>query len=374
MSSSPTAAPSPDALDARVALGCRNLLEQCMGLSAGEKVLLICEDAALDHFDPQVAECVGAQAEGMGAQVFYLKTPRVKGPEDFPEVITGAMERADHTVFFSRIGDQLRFDALPGAGTKTMTYVLDRDALASDFAGLPHELMLRLRQKLHEIMDGGVDWRVTCPLGTDVSGHEAAKPPSEEKSSKQDFSLRLFPVTITRPLAGGSMNGRVALSRWITSTDTHLHDPDLVRFEGTVFANVAEGRITGFDGPPEAVRAIQGYYDMVSRDLNLDPAIVHSWHAGIHPKTYYNRPAADHPSRWGSVAYASPRHVHFHTCGDYAPGEIAWTVIDPTITYNGEVLWDGGRFTFLERPDVKAIIADYPGWDKAYEVRQDLGI
>jgi hypothetical protein len=28
------------------------------------------------------------------------------------------------------------------------------------------------------------------------------------------------------------------------------------------------------------------------------------------------------------VAFANPRYLHFHTCGNYAPGEIAWSLFD----------------------------------------------
>ncbi|MEM7172109.1 MAG: hypothetical protein AAF530_18205 [Pseudomonadota bacterium] len=357
---------------ARLEEGAQNLLQGCLQIKGGERLLLISEDASLDHFAPEVADIVEAEAQKLGAQVFILKTPRVKGPEDFPKVIVGAMENADHTVFFSRIGDQLRFDALPGDGTKTMTYILDREYLASDFARLPHALMLEVRQKIHEVLDGGVAWRVTCPAGSDLSGYEPPRQP--QSKGKKDFSLRLFPVTIFRPIAASSMQGKIVLSRWITSTDTHLHDPDVVRLDIPVTAQVADGRIRDFQGPASAVAKVRDYYDMVSRELGLDPEIVHSWHAGIHPKTFYNRRAADHPSRWGSVAYASPRHAHFHTCGDYAPGEIAWTLIDPTITFNGEIFWEAGRFTFLDRPDLQALLSKYPGWENAFEVRQDLGL
>jgi hypothetical protein len=58
------------------------------------------------------------------------------GPETFPKVVAAAMEQVDHTIFFSRIGDQVRFASLPGRGTCTMTYALDAGYLASDFAPL----------------------------------------------------------------------------------------------------------------------------------------------------------------------------------------------------------------------------------------------
>jgi hypothetical protein len=34
--------------------------------------------------------------------------------------------------------------------------------------------------------------------------------------------------------------------------------------------------------------------------------------------------------------------LHFHTCGQHAPGEISLNVIDPTILLDGVTVWDSG--------------------------------
>ena len=36
--------------------------------------------------------------------------------------------------------------------------------------------------------------------------------------------------------------------------------------------------------------------------------------------------------------------LHFHTCGAYAPGEISWNVVDPTILIDGVPVWQDGVF------------------------------
>ena len=74
------------------------------------------------------------------------------------------------------------------------------------------------------------------------------------------------------------------------------------------------------------------------------------------------------------VVFASPCYTHFHTCGDTAPGEVAWTFIDATITIGGETCWQDGRFVFLDRPDIRALLADYPGAEDAFEMRRDIGV
>ena len=102
---------------------------------------------------------------------------------------------------------------------------------------------------------------------------------------------------------------------------------------------------------------------------------VHSWHVGLNPHTFY---AGNGPTMiWSAGARCPspvPRYLHFHTCGDYAPGEIAWSVFDPTVTVDGEVLWRDGRFVWLERADNAELIAGYPDAECLYEMRRDLGV
>ena len=40
--------------------------------------------------------------------------------------------------------------------------------------------------------------------------------------------------------------------------------------------------------------------------------------------------------------------LHIHTCGAYAPGEICWMVLDPTVSVDGKNLWEGGRLRLEE--------------------------
>ena len=73
-----------------------------------------------------------------------------------------------------------------------------------------------------------------------------------------------------------------------------------------------------------------------------------------------DRPAADNADRWSNTVFSSPRALHFHTCGAYAPGEICWMVIDPTITLDGAPLWRAGALNPAAHPAVAAVVAAHP--------------
>ena len=224
--------------------------------------------------------------------------------------------------------------------------------------------------KLEETLSGTSDWRLTCPQGSDITG-SLARPPQDARDS---FTLKLFPITIFDPIPCQDASGRLVFTHWLMPTGTHSYEPDTLMLDAPVAAIVEQGRIVDFEGPPALVTKVWDHYRHVAGLFDIDPRVVHSWHSGIHPRAYYPGAARDNIERWGALSFASPRYTHFHTCGEAVPGEIAWSVFDATIAIGGEVLWDQGRFVFLERDDVKALLADYPGSEQAFAMRWDIGV
>lgn len=357
---------SPAALEA----GASNLLENCVGLEAGDTILIVREDAAHGYCDDIAPGVIEDRARRSGARVETMLAPLIDGPDAFPGDVRAAMERADHTIFFGRLGDQVRFVELSGHGTKTMCYALDEGFLGSAFCSLPHRLMEELKRRLEAALDAAEHWRITCPLGTDVSGR--FEPPAD--GGHEDFSLRLFPVTTFRPVPCRSMTGRVALSHWLMATGNRTYAPDEVMLDATVFAAIENGRITGLEGPTAEAGKVRAHHDFVGETFGIDPDLVHSWHVGINPQTFYPRPAESDLERWGGISFGSPRYLHFHACGDYAPGEICWSLFDATILIDGEAFWKDGRFTFLERDENRTLIDATPGAEPLFLPRLDLGV
>ena len=120
----------------------QNLLNNCVGLKADEHLLVVREPDEYHYYDQVAPDTVEAEATRMGAQVHSVRTPLVDGPEDIPNYLRGALDQVDHTVYFSRIGDQMRFYPLPGRSTKTMCYALDGTMLAGEACRVPYQLTL----------------------------------------------------------------------------------------------------------------------------------------------------------------------------------------------------------------------------------------
>ena len=361
--------------------GARNLLEGCVGLAAGERLLLVVEDSAHGYYAAAAPACVGEVAAGLGAAVETYRAPLIGGPDDLPADLAQRIGAADHVVFFARIGDQLRFTALPGKADKTMCYALDGGVLGSALCRMPQGLMTAVLARLEQAIAAASRWRMTCPLGTMIEGsvenfHASAEGEAGggEQGGAGGFSLKLFPEMIFRPLPCRSASGRVAVARWVMATANRVYEPARLDLDRPVFARVDGGRIAGFEGPGATVAALEAHYRHVGALFGIDPWVVHSWHAGIHPKTTYPRPAGENLERWGGLAFASPRYAHFHTCGDYPPGEIAWSLFDVTASFDGETFWRDGRLVFLDRPEIQALLADYPDWNEGFAEERAIGI
>lgn len=352
--------------------GARNLLENCVGLKSGETVLFVREDSAFGRYDDAPGDItVKIAADEIGAKAFEMWTPLSMGPGKFPKPLAAAMQQVDHTVFFSRIGDQVRFNDTPGRSTVTMTYALSLDQLGSPFCTVPHQLIERLAEKLRIKFAAGGEWRITCPLGTDLRGHIPAVP-LEEKDPNA-FTVNLFPLGILAPSPADNMAGQAA-TKWLQSTQNNEYEPEGLVLEEPAILEIEKGRIRNITGRQDVAAAVNAHYDHVASLFGLDRNFVHSWHTGLHPKTFTRTKPSEDIGRWGVVAFNSPRYTHLHTCGDYPPGEISVDIIDASISLDGEMLWDKGKFLFLDNPDVQDILSDFPGHEDAFKQVWEIGL
>ena len=358
---------------AKARLGALNLLTNCVRLEPGDTLLLIEEAPGLGYFDDRVARTIAREARDLGAKVLTFTTPRADGPHDVPPSLTAAMMHVDHAVFVNRIGDQMRFRSLPGSCTKTTVYALDEPTLASRAATLHHDFMERMIGAFNAELSSKRRWRITCPAGTDVSG-EVPETTARPQGSDGEFAVRLFPMSIHRPVPGGSMNGEIVLQRWITGTNTNVYSPEVHYLDSPITVVVECGHAVELRGEAHAVGAFRAHSRAVGDRFGLDETLVHSWHAGLNPGTRYFARAKDDPVRWNGVIFGSPRHLHFHTCGDYPPGEINWHVIDPKVELDGEPFLDSGHVPFFESAAVRKLRREFDVPSDSLVTCHDIGL
>ncbi len=228
-----------------------------------------------------------------------------------------------------------------------MCYALDAEFLGSPFRTVPHGTMQSILDQLIQEMDQANQWHITCPLGTDLTG-TFQKNGSQRKVEDNAFTLGTFFIVIFPPLPCDTMSGRAVITHWLMATSHRHYEPSTLKLDHPVTVFVENGRMLDFEGEAITIEKVRNHYEHVCTLFDIDPYTVHSWHAGINPMTYYHRPAVENIERWGAVAFAGPRYTHFHTCGDYAPGEIAWSMFDTTISIDNKVYWVRGEFSIPE--------------------------
>ncbi|MGB3313079.1 MAG: hypothetical protein WBB85_01605 [Albidovulum sp.] len=350
--------------------GARSLIGDAIGAKAGETLAIIAEDPRLGIYDAAVPAVVADVADEMGIAARIVPVGDHAGLDEIPAEVARALTDCDHVLFHSRLGDTLRFSDVPGSATKTMSYALDIGVLGGPSCTVPHRVMERIRAAYDAQANRARQWRVTCPLGTDISGSQDIERVAAGKA--EDFTVTRYPVCAPRPLPCATASGVVAVANWLMASGNRKYPDDEVMLPEPVRAHIENGRIIGFEGPQSLVDKVRTQYRRVGDLFGLDPFFVHSWHAGMNPGCFYPLRATSGIERWGKVAFANPRYLHFHTCGNYAPGEIAWTLFDASAQLGGKDFWRDGIFTFLQSDAVQGILAEEGIAE--LEIRQDIGI
>lgn len=342
--------------------GALNLLRNCAQAAAGDRLLIAYESPEHGYFDARAVAVVTRAAQSMGLAVDAVDVGFDPEAPHLSPALLARFEAADIILFLARLGDQLRFSQMPQGKKIIVSFAVTEELFGSGFANAPHGAFLALKTAVNEALDRAAHVRVTCPLGTEITGR-----PEMNLSAEGDTSILRFPMSVFTPVPAHSFSGR-AVMRFLTGTGSRYYDDYSPEFAEPLFALMENGRLTGFQGAPDDVARADAHYDRVSRMFGIDRDFVHSWHAGIHPGCGYPWDMRDNWERWGGAAFGNPRILHFHTCGAYAPGEISWNVIDPTIELDGLVLWENGSFhadglpagaRILDaHPEVAALFAD----------------
>lgn len=338
--------------------GVDNLLSNCLEMQAGQSLAIIREPADLDYYSHTLPDIIAARAVERGIDVRLVDAPFRETIDKLPTNVAIAIERSNKSLFLARIGDQVRFSNLCSPGSTAMCYALDEETFGTDFCGADYRFFCALKQKINMAIFGGKQITIRCREGTYLVGNS---PVVSENDENGDVSVKRFPMSVFQPVDASSFSGRIAISKWLTPTGSRFYQPASVLLDGVVFANVYKGRIVDFNGSQSDVEKVNSHYQYVAERYDIDRNIIHSWHAGIHPQNGYSRLAVDNLTRWSGSAFGNPRHLHLHTCGNYAPGEICISLFDPTIIVEDSVLWDRGRLLFADTPDIRNLMKDYPG-------------
>ena len=356
-------------VSASVCDGALSLLRDCVQGAPGERLLIVTEPKGTGYYDEDAPIMAASAARAIGMNVETLESSLLDEADTGTRVLD-AMHGYDHVVFFSRVGDQLRFSAMGEAPSKTMCYTLDREMLESNFGAACYHGLCDVKALLDDTVARCLEIRVTCPRGTDYIGK-----PSSSAETWVDASVKRFPMLVPRPVPAEGFSGRIALGEFVVGTGAHHYSPYSMFFNGEIFGVVEDNRIIRFEGDPVEIARVETHYEHVAGRFGIDPWYVHSWHAGIHPGCGYATSFRQEIERWSGCAFGNPRLLHFHTCGTAAPGEISWNIVDPTVYLDGVAIWDNGRLYTERLPGGEALMAAHPKLQAIFDnPRSDIGM
>ena len=354
--------------------GANNLLLNTVQAKPGERILIVGEKGNHTHFDSAVCDLVAEAARKTGLDASIIVSEIGKSAIDFPHAVSEAMQDVDHTIFFSRLGDQVRFCTTPGQGSKTMCYALDADYLASEFCRIPNPLNQRIYECLMSKISKARQFHITCSKGTDLTGELTnSQAMADNQSMLTDFEVNLFPLTIFPPISCANMSGKLVLKDFITSSSTIIYDDSVYLIDSPITATIRNGMIVQFDGDRQKCVALETHFKRVSDIVGGEAMAINSWHTGIIPSTWYKGQAVDDLEKWGSVTYASPRVTHFHACGN-DPGQIGINLFDASIHLDGEMIWKKGEYLLPNSEDCADVFANFPDWQSSFKHNGDIGI
>ena len=314
-----------------------NLLNNCAELNENDTLLVISEDSKFGWYDKDISIAVYDYAKnklGLSTELLIVGEPKNNAENTIEKII----DNYDCAIFFARIGDQERFEK-PSSNTKRiMSYVRNIDSLCSLFASTNYEEMQRFKDVINKIIFDADNIEISCPLGTNLKGTIDKKNINQNK----DTSVVRFPVVVPSPILAKNFSGEVVLDGYLTSTGSKVYEPISLKIESPVTATILKGKIANLNGEKKVVEKIEKHYETVSKIFNIDHDIVHSWHAGINPGIHYSNSVEENPDRWSNTIFPSPKYLHFHTCGNYAPGEICWMISNHNIKIDNVPFWENG--------------------------------
>ncbi|MFT5217945.1 MAG: hypothetical protein ACI9LO_000494 [Planctomycetota bacterium] len=337
--------------------GVGNLLFDCAQAKPGERILLVGESGGSDFFEPGICDDVARVARDAGIDAAVILVEPVSDASRFPQAVTEAMQAVDVVIFFSRLGDQVRFIATPGNSRKIMCYALTRKLLSSAFSSTGFSAMKKTHDLLKEEITASTKYEIKAACGTRLSGEIAA-----DKSSLPtltDFSLELFPVMIFPPVNCHRLHGQLVLKDFLLSSSTRTYEDSVLILKSPVTAIIEDSRMVHFEGDDRVITSIRKQLERAAGITGGDPYQINSWHTGINPYTFYETDPYVDLERWGTVAYGSPRYTHIHAAGNN-PGDISIQLFDASISFDERLFWDRGRFVFLDRPELQSFIEN-PG-------------
>ncbi len=350
--------------------GARNLLINGCGVKQGTELVILNENGLVE---PDVAEILQQEAEHLGAVVYVIWADSVPNPESLPGPVMRAIANAEVTLMNHLLAASLRLVPFEGTGLKMMNMLFTWNQLGSPFGRTHYQVGREILKEISPKMATATNWRITCPLGTDLRAKVPAKSSAGSSGTGDSFTLLSFQLSVSGVYSNLESNGKLAV-QWVTPSTTRVLNAKGISLPSPVLTTIENGRMVDFEGNQDSIDRLTEYLERAGDEVGKDGFLINSWHAGTHPRCGTDITPAEDMFAWILLAHGNPRLTHLHVIGKEPPGEGSLPLLDPTITFNGEAIWENGRLVCTRDPAFRKRIARWGDPDELLQQVDNIGI
>ena len=332
--------------------GALNLILNCAELTPNQRVLIVAENEKFGWYDKFVAKIVKKYCteSEIPANLLNIEEPSKEAAFRIKE-LSGDY---DCIIYFSRLGDLQRFENVHSCNV-VMSYARNIEMLASQFGTTNYRAHLDFKKSIDQVFMKAKNLKINCPLGTNVTGSC-----SKIFSDNNDVIIKRFPMVVHSPISASLLNGVVMVEKFLTSTGSSFYTPSNIKLNEIAKFYIEDGLIKSIIGNKKDVININRHYNYVANKFKIDKNVVHSFHSGIHNGLITEAIQCHDPDYWSNTVFGSPNYLHFHTCGDYAPGEICWMLKNHSIVVDDCSFWKDGKIIFNNFPILMKCLDKWP--------------
>ena len=372
----------------QVAIAINDFLDNCAEVQAGQHVLILAATDGLNGgwniVDEQAVAWIQAAVQLRGAypSVLWLDIPirrTVLWPDiptranvwRVPPVLKAALKGADvlisHVLDLSTEEELKEWPETLGEYRLPMCRNMATTAplLASAWARTPHELVSEIRYRTAEILQPGLRSVFTHPNGTHLESDIGPSTQGNQYAGwrTQGF-YRPFPEGIFPAINPVDAEGVIFFDRMMPVWARHIGVQPA--FREPVRITVEKNHMTKIEGGAEA-EALRGFFASVAKIVGEEDAYeIRGPHAGVHPSARVSPQQCPDEDYREFIASFHPSSIHMHLGQARRSHDFPFS-LHPSPELRGgswkigdRLMYDQGRLTVLDQPEVLAVAARYP--------------
>lgn len=359
----------------RAAISIADMLDNCAQVQPGQHVLIV---AAVDGLyggrnlvDEQAISWIqqAVQARRAYASVLWLNMPlhpdvywSRTSPEvptwQLPPVFTRAVEGADLVI--GHLIDLWTEGELKDSRPPNFLYNMATTAplLASAWALTPWELVAEIRYQAAMLIRAGAPWSITHPNGTNVRGTIGQPMAHMFQRRRGPFPEGVFPSTPTDDAEGVIVFEHTG-PNWARhiGLPTHFRTPVRITLEDGMIKEIAGG---------EEAEVLREFLRSLSHHLGDMAYKMRGFHGGAHPHARVSDAECPDPMYRAFIEHHGAHSVHLHLADSRLAERYPYNVHisaeiqGATMTIGEHTVYQDGRLTALDHPEVRRIAAKYP--------------